>query len=331
MPDARILVIRGGAIGDFILTLPALAALRRNFPNARLEVLGYQRIAELAVAGGIVDRVRGLEERGFATFFARGTVLPREQAEYFRQFALIVSYLFDPDGIFEENVRACSAAQFIAGPHRPDEFALLHATEALLKPLERLAIFDANPEPRLGLAQAAHVSAAPLGDGAPANRPVLAAHPGSGSERKNWLESRWAEVLRWVTVETDHDVLLVGGEVEGERLDRLAAALPAGRVRVARSLPLVELGGLLAGCRAFVGHDSGITHLAGALGLPGLVIWGDTLEIVWRPRSPAMRILRSPSGLMGVSVPQVTGALRQLFATPTAAKTKFDRPLGIPL
>ena len=50
----KILVIRGGAIGDFILTLPAIAALRNQFPQAHLEILGYPHIAQLALAGGLV-------------------------------------------------------------------------------------------------------------------------------------------------------------------------------------------------------------------------------------------------------------------------------------
>ena len=55
--DGRILVIRGGAIGDFILTLPVLAALRAQFPQARLVVLGYPHIASLALAGELADEV----------------------------------------------------------------------------------------------------------------------------------------------------------------------------------------------------------------------------------------------------------------------------------
>jgi len=57
----KILVVRGGAIGDFILTLPVFAALREHFPNAHLEVLGYAHIASLAKAGGLVDAVRSIE------------------------------------------------------------------------------------------------------------------------------------------------------------------------------------------------------------------------------------------------------------------------------
>ena len=148
----KILVIRGGAIGDFILTLPVLAALRSQFPTARLELLGYARTAELARAGGLAEEVRSIEARPLAGFFARHGDLAPDLQSYFAGFAIIVSYLYDPDGVFQANVARCSKAQFLAGPHRPNEREGVHATEAFLKPLERLAIFEADPVPRRAVA-----------------------------------------------------------------------------------------------------------------------------------------------------------------------------------
>src|SRR5262245_25386440 len=95
----KILVIRGGAIGDFILTLPAIAALRRQFPHAYLEVLGYPHIVQLAIAAGLVDCARSIEARPLAAFFARNGVLAEEMTDYFSEFDLILSYLYDPDEI----------------------------------------------------------------------------------------------------------------------------------------------------------------------------------------------------------------------------------------
>src|SRR5438876_5039417 len=144
----KILVIRGGAIGDFILTLPAIAALRSYFPQAHLEVLGYPHIVQLALAAGIVDRAQGIEARALAGFFARNGDLDADLVDYFSEFDVIISYLYDPDDIFQVNVRRCTVAQFVAGPHRADDSVRLHAAKVYLKPLERLAIFDADPEPR---------------------------------------------------------------------------------------------------------------------------------------------------------------------------------------
>jgi heptosyltransferase III len=301
----KILVIRGGAIGDFILTLPAIAALRQQFPRAQLEVLGYPHIVQLAVAGGLADRAQSIEARALAGFFARGGELDAGLADYFSEFDLIVSYLFDPDEIFETNVARCSPAQFIAGPHRPDESEKTHATKVYLKPLERLAIFDADAVPRLCLDSRLSTL----------DR-VLALHPGSGSEKKNWPEAKWAELLQRLEGTTDLNLLLVGGEAEGERLQRLAAALPAARLQIAQSLPLAELAQRLRGCAAFVGHDSGISHLAAALGLPCLILWADSVEEIWRPQGEQLVVLREPGGVRAIGVERVVRELTRLLGIP---------------
>ena len=298
----KILVIRGGAIGDFILTLPAIAALRKNFPDAFLEVLGYPHIAQLALAGGLVDRVESIGARALAGFFARGGELAEELVDYFSEFDLIISYLYDPDQIFSTNVSRCTQAQFIAGPHRPKEGTAIHAAQLYLKPLERLAIFDADPIPRLRMGTDSDAVSPLFRNG---NDRVLALHPGSGGEHKNWPEAKWAELLQNLINQTAFNILLVGGEAEGERLQRLAAALPPARSRVAQSRPLPELAQMLQQCAGFIGHDSGISHLAAAVGLPGLLLWGETTEEIWRPPSDKMTILRHSAGLPDLPVNQV--------------------------
>lgn len=296
----KILVIRGGAIGDFVLTLPALAALRRQFPEAHIEILGYPHITQLAVSGGLVDTAQRIEAPELAAFFARNGRLSENMADYFSEFDLIISYLYDPDRIFLENVSRCMTGQFIAAPHRPDEREAAPASKVFLRPLERLAIFDADHVPRLSVEAR----------GTKARRIVL--HPGSGSEKKNWSEQNWADLLSNLMASTNYELLLVGGEAEGERLQRLSAALPPQRLHVAQSWPLANLAAALQNCRAFVGHDSGISHLSAALGLPGLVLWGESREEIWRPPSDKVRILKSPSGLSKLSVQGVITAIGEL-------------------
>jgi heptosyltransferase-2 len=301
--QGKILVIRGGAIGDFILTLPAIAALRNQFPAAHLEVLGYPHIVQLALAGGLVDRAQSIEARALAGFFARHGVLSEDLSDYFSEFDLIVSYLYDPDAIFRTNVARCTRAQFIAGPHRPNETEEVHATKVFLKPLEQLAIFDADHVPRLTIGEAP----------GPVKPSIVALHPGSGSDRKNWPEESWAGLLQQLINRSPIHLLMVGGEAEGERLQRLSAALPPERVRIAQSLPLAELARHLQGCAAFVGHDSGISHLAAALSVPGLVLWGDTKEAIWRPPQANTVVLRNSGGVKAIDVEHVMKELDRLL------------------
>ena len=312
MNDARrrILVVRGGAIGDFILTLPVLAALRRQFPESGLEVLGYPHIAELARSGGLVDEVRSIEARALAGFFVRQGGLDADWVKYFHNVSTIISYAHDPEGVFRENMGRCSTARFIAGPHRPDTLGSQHATSVFLEPLRQLGIFDANPVPRLVLP--------PVRDRFLSAGSWLALHPGSGSESKNWPEMNWRELINRLVPTTDVNLLLVGGEAEGGRLQRVSADVPPNRLQMASSLPLPTLARYLNECVGFVGHDSGISHLAAALGLHAVILWGPSNPTVWRPLGDGIQLLQSAKGLSGIRVDEVLDRMRECLPMPAS-------------
>src|SRR5215475_5755400 len=135
----RILVIRGGSIGDFILTLPALKALRGARPQEHIEILGYKHIAVLAENRFYAQAVRSIEYGPLARFFARNSELPSELADYFASFDLIISYLYDPERVFEKNLRRCGVETLICGPARIVENAG-HAAYQLARPIEDVGI-----------------------------------------------------------------------------------------------------------------------------------------------------------------------------------------------
>ena len=121
------------------------------------------------------------------------------------------------------------------------------------------------------------------------------------------------ELLQQVIDSTQLNLLLVGGEAECERLQRLSAVLPVERTHVAQSRPLVELAEELQQCTAFIGHDSGISHLAAALGLRGLIMWGDTVEEIWRPPHSTFSLLKHSGGLNKIRVDTVYQELERML------------------
>lgn len=302
-PRGKILVIRGGAIGDFIVTLPVFAALRKQFPDTRIEVMGYPQIAVLANIGALVDAVIPIESRPLAGFFARNGKLDEAVGDQLSEYDVIFSYLFDPDEIFRTNVGRVSPAQIIQGPHRPYETSPMSAAAQFLVPLERLAIFDADPVPRL-----------PIQPPPPRQPRLLALHPGSGSATKNWPLRHWESLIQNLVEHTDISFLLVGGEAEGDRIDALTRHIPPARLRVERNRPLDQLAPLLAGSGAFIGHDSGITHLAAAVGTPTLALWGPSVEHIWRPGGDHVQVLKSPGGLGALDWEPVRDAVLGLIA-----------------
>ena len=136
----KILVIRGGAIGDFILTVPAIRLLTEGLPDAELEVMGYKSIISLAEASGYAKRTRSIEYGALASFFAKGADLNEELCAYFAEFSVVVSYLYDPDGILRENLERAGVQTLIECSHRVANDGP-PAAEQLAKPLESLALF----------------------------------------------------------------------------------------------------------------------------------------------------------------------------------------------
>jgi len=289
----RILVIRGGAIGDFILTLPALKALRDAQPQARLEILGYKHIAVLAEERFYAQAVHSIEYAPLARFFARNSGLPAELADYFASFDLIVSYLYDPDRIFETNLRRCGVQNLICGAARIVENAG-HATRQLARPIEELGINVVDFAARIFPSTEDREFAREFLASAPP--PIIAIHPGSGSHEKNWPVENWIGLFSPGSRFADlKGLVVISGEADEAQTDQLEREWKNRDVRFVRNLPLPRLAAVLERS-IFIGHDSGISHLAAAAGANCILLFGPTDPDVWAPMNKNVRVLRPPSG-----------------------------------
>ncbi|MEA3188594.1 MAG: heptosyltransferase [Chthoniobacter sp.] len=293
MNRPRILVIRGGALGDFVLTLPAIKLLRENFPNAHLEILGYKHIIALAENRFYADAIRSIEYSALSRFFIPNADLAPDLMEYFGAFQQVISYLYDPDKFFETNLLRCGVKHFIhASPKLNDSG---HAAVQLARPLERLALFLEDSAATLHPTESDREFASEFLGGAAS--PLIALHPGSGSEKKNWPVQHWLELGNWLLqLEPRPSVLLLGGEADQLALRLLSEAWKNERVLVAQHFPLFHVAALIEHARLFIGHDSGVSHVAAAVGAPCLLLFGATDPEVWAPANRHVRVLRAPDG-----------------------------------
>ena len=117
-------------------------------------------------------------------------------------------------------------------------------------------------------------------------------------------------------------LLIVGGEADGKALAVLRAlAAPGHPVTFAENLPLPRVAALMAAADMFLGHDSGISHLAAAVGAPCVLLFGPTDPDIWAPPCPAVTILRAPSGLVrDLELGAVQDAVRVCFAAETRSR-----------
>lgn len=298
----KILVLRGGALGDLIVTLPALAGLRARWPAARIELAGNARAAELARNRGLLDAVHSQHEARWGALFG-DTLLPPPLAVWLAEFDLVLSYWPDPDGALSRKFPLRAGQTFLTAAALPTEAP---AAAHYCAPLRQLGI-----EP-----DALHYSLLPMDSTRPStdiSAAAIAIHPGSGSSRKNWPADRWLELMRTLP----GPILLILGEAERECWAPLASAGIAAHVRPAVDLPLETLVTQLGGCRLFLGHDSGISHLAAACGVPAILLFGPTDPAMWAPPVPTVRVLQRGPTLETISVADVAREVAAVLAVRT--------------
>jgi len=289
----RILIIRGGAIGDFLLTLPALKALRDARSQSHIELLGYKHITVLAEDRFYAQAVRSIEYGPLARFFARDSELPVELADYFASFDLIVSYLYDPDLIFETNLRRCGVQNLVCGPARIVENAG-HAARQLARPVEQLGIKVVDLTERIFPSIEDREFAREFLASVP--QPIIAIHPGSGSQAKNWPLENWIGLFSPSSRSADLERLVViSGEADEAQTDQIEREWKNRDVRFVRNLSLPRLAAVLERS-IFIGHDSGISHLAAAVGANCVLLFGPKDPDVWAPMNENVRVLRPLSG-----------------------------------
>ncbi len=287
----RILIMRAGAVGDFILTLPVFEALRERWPSAEIEVAGHPEVACLAVDAGLADSVLRYDAPMWSALFVEEGGLPSALREKLAAQDAVISFTPDADGVMERRLRRACSGAVIVHPPKP---ASGHATEHLMGALACFGISaEARPariclrEERLawGRQQLAR-------RGIDAGRLVWI-HPGSGGLRKCWPWERFEEAVHTLADARGAHVALSAGPADERLLPALTRAA-SGRVHRVAGLPLIELSAMLAHARCYIGNDSGITHLAAALGVPTVAIFGPTDPAVWAPRGEHVHVVHAP-------------------------------------
>lgn len=309
----RILILRGGALGDFLLTLPAIRALRRHWPLATIELIGHAAMAELALVAGLINRVRSLDASGMSEWFVPNHIWAERERVDIASFDLILSYLNDADGVVQANLRAAGAKQVVACA---PIVASGHAVDHFMRPLTSLEISAPSaakpllPWPAALREQGLHglKELGLAGD-------VISLHPGSGSSRKNWPVEKFALLADHIRRSMSARPLFILGEADLAAARALPSLAPA--VPVLANRPLKEVAAILAVSRGYVGNDSGITHLAAALGVPVVALFGPTDADMWGPRGANVGILRghapTSEALSAIAPDAVFQALRGIM------------------
>ena len=291
-----ILVIHQGALGDFILALPSLETIRKAFPHARSVIMGYPRILELVQERFYADDIFSVDQKGMASFFNREGSLDLTLSEFFKTFDLIVVFGKDAEGTIIGNLRRVCSGRILSINSFPPWDEKVHITDYLLKQFDQYGILASKSNPRLYLKKSDREWARKFWESkgvTPEERSkVFILHPGSGSKKKVWSLDRFLTLAYTIQGRFGSRMLVVLGPAEGPEVRKAFEWVGASAPIVAKGLTLLQLASVMEGCWFFVGNDSGISHMAAALGVPTLAIFGPTDQRVWSPRGEETLVVR---------------------------------------
>ncbi len=257
MSSHRRLLIRPGAIGDFILSLPALESLAADYTEVWVE-------SPQAPLVRFADRVRPISETGLNWLEIPDREPPAALTRSLGGFDSVITWYGSQRAAFREALQAL-APHAVFFPALPPDGSL-HAADYYMEQAATVTGRVLRAVPRLRCTHAPHGCA------------VI--HPFSGSRWKNWPLERFQQVAAWL--ETRMEVAWCAGPEEE-------------LVGARRFDDLYSLACWLAGARLYVGNDSGITHLAAAAGAPVVALFGPTDPAVWAPRGQRVEVVSAGS------------------------------------
>jgi heptosyltransferase-3 len=274
--ETGFLVIHPGALGDVLQAVPALRGLRAVAPVTPITFVGQPRLAQLLVELGAAQRARPFDGFGLETLFADAPT-PPALADAVGRAQHVVSWFGSRDETYGRRLRALAPRALVAPPVPDDDTPVWRHLLGTLAGWGLAIPERVEPLPAPALA---------AGD-APADtrRPRLVVHPGSGGDWKRWPVERFAEVIRVLRERRALDVLVHQGPADAEPAQRLRALLE-GDAAVLREPDLPRLAAVLGAAAAYLGGDSGVSHLAAAVGVPSVILFPPATFRRWTPWSP---------------------------------------------
>jgi len=301
----RALIIQPGAIGDCILTLPLAAFVKNTLGLGGIDILGHTEYVGFLPGRSCIDGVRSIDALELNRLFTETGAFELTDRDSlidaFSDYSWIITFMGGPESNFEQNLiytANCShSAEVITLSMKPHQDCPEHVSAFSIRQfIERDGLpgqsRETRTDARLIKANPADLTAGRkllLERGLNSRRKLVVIHPGSGGKEKCWYVGNFLAVAAGLASK-GFEVVFLLGPAEAERFseattDRINSVAPC-----LTGLSLTDIVGLLSCAEAFVGNDSGITHLAGVLGVRTAVVFGPTYPAVYKPMGPCVSV-----------------------------------------
>ena len=289
-------MIHPGGLGDVLLAVPAMVRLRTRFPNHRLMLCAEDQVAKLLLECRIIDAWTSVQGRTCAGLFAGADSVTGQLRIWLEDCDLAIGWVQDLDGKLRETLKAVGVREVVVGSPFSTTIQATHQRDRFLESINEAPSDDEGDvlltvtEPLLHLGRACLEAA-----GFVIGQLLVLIHPGSGSIHKCVAPETLASVVIGVQNFGATPVVLEGpaDREPAERLLQLCVNPPI----VLKGLDVCTVAGLLAQARLFVGQDSGVTHMAGLMGVRTVALFGPTNPDRWAPRGTHVTVVQGASCL----------------------------------
>ena len=286
-----IVMIHPGGLGDVLLAVPAMVRLRTRFPNHRLMLCAEDQVAKLLLECRIIDAWTSVQGRTCAGLFAGADSVTGQLRIWLEDCDLAIGWVQDLDGKLRETLKAVGVREVVVESPFSTTIQATHQRDRFLESINEAPSDDERDvlltvtEPFLHLGRACLEAA-----GFVIGQLLVLIHPGSGSIHKCVAPETLASVVIGVQNFGATPVVLEGpaDREPAERLLQLCVNPPI----VLKGLDVCTVAGLLAQARLFVGQDSGVTHMAGLMGVRTVALFGPTDPARWAPRGAHVTVVQ---------------------------------------
>ncbi|MDP8245460.1 MAG: glycosyltransferase family 9 protein [Candidatus Hinthialibacter antarcticus] len=286
----RWLIIRNGAVGDTVLLSSVICAIKKQHPDAWIEVMGVLERVALLVGDGLADCAVSAERPGVESLYGEGA-LHSDLFDYFAEFSHILIYSAAASQQFVNRLKVRNGQWVCAYPALPQDNEQ-HITDFYLNPLRKM-LGDETPQPVIHLYEEEKANAREELSklSVQKGRRLIGVHPGAGGPAKQALPEKFLQEVD--TIQGDKCLLIVKGPADEDAVAALVERLPNGMEHhLLDQRPLRELAALLSQCDQFIGNDSGVTHIAAALGVPTSVFFLASDPAVWAPPGEHVQVMK---------------------------------------
>jgi heptosyltransferase-2 len=299
----RILIRSTNWVGDVVMTLPALQAVRDNFRDSAITILARPWVMPLFEHHPAVDSVMAIrKKKGYSETARELLGVAREIRRDGCDMAILFPNSFEAaliawlSGIGIRIGYRTDGRGFLLthGINRTPEIRHVHHVEYYLGLLRTMGWKTSSSDPRVFVAPEYLKRAGNLLEQCGINRGDYVVGIGPGAvygEAKRWPAERFAVIGDWAVRKWNARVLVLGSQGEREICQKVCEAMEKPAVNLCGRTTLGEAMGVIRQCGLFVTNDSGLMHVAAALGAPTVAVFGSTDPTATGPRGPRTRIV----------------------------------------